>query len=244
VRAVTPDELRVLAALEEDGPMHLHIAEQMREVEEWQQATGARPVEWLLDSFDVDERWCLVHATHLSPHECERLAASRAVVGLCPITEANLGDGRFAAREFLAHGGRFAVGTDSNVAIDLAEELRLLEYGQRLHERERNVLNADDGRSTGRVLFDGSAGGGAQALGANNGALAPGRIADIVALTDSHPSMAHRIGDAWLDAWIFAGARAIDCVWSGGRKVVAAGRHRERDRIERDYMRALCELMR
>jgi formimidoylglutamate deiminase len=141
-------------------------------------------------------------------------------------------------RRPLARGGRFGIGTDSNVAIDLADELRLLEYGQRLHERERNVLNTGDGRSTGRVLFDGAVAGGAQALGANNGVLAPGRVADIVALTDAHPSMAQRRGDAWLDAWIFAGARAIECVWSGGRKVVAAGRHLERDRIERAYVLA------
>lgn len=244
IRAVTPDELRVLVDMESNAPMHMHIAEQIGEVEEWQRFTGARPMEWLLDRFDVNARWCLVHATHLSPNELARVAASGATVGLCPITEANLGDGLFPAKELVALNGRFGIGTDSNVLIDIAEELRLLEYGQRLQHRERNTLSVNDDRSSGRVLFDHASVGGSHACGARSGQLAAGCVADIVALSKEHPSMIGRSGDTLLDSWIFAGARVVDCVWSAGRKVVAQGRHHDRDRIERAYVEAMRVLRR
>jgi formimidoylglutamate deiminase len=242
VRAVTPEELQVLAHVEHAGPMHIHIAEQLAEVEQWQQWAGARPVEWLLDHVNVDERWCLVHATHVSESEVDRIAASNATVGLCPITEANLGDGLFPAKAYVARQGRFGIGTDSNIRIDLAEELRLLEYGQRLQHRERNAIHANADHSTGRVLFEHASSGGASALRCDIGRLAPGFIADIVALSDEHPSITHRRGDALLDSWIFAAAPVIDCVWSAGRKVVSGGRHQDRHRIEQRYSEALLEL--
>jgi formimidoylglutamate deiminase len=242
VRAVTPEELAVLAHIEHAGPMHIHIAEQLAEVEQWQQWAGARPVEWLLDHVHVDERWCLVHATHVSASEVARLAASRATVGLCPITEANLGDGIFPAQAFVANHGRFGIGTDSNVHISLAEELRLLEYGQRLQHRERNAISVDTSQSTGRVLLAHALAGGASALRQDTGQLAPGMLADVVALTDAHPSMAQRRGDVLLDSWIFAGAPVVDCVWSAGRKVVAGGCHRDRERIAQRYANVLLEL--
>ncbi len=244
LRAVLPDELRELATLSRGAPLHIHAAEQVAEVEQWQAHAGCRPVEWLLDNAAVDARWCLVHATHLSQVEMTRLAASGAVAGLCPITEANLGDGIFPAKEFLANQGRFGIGTDSNVLIDFAEELRLLEYGQRLVHRERNSLHTDPERSTGRGLFERALAGGAQVLGARTGQLAPGYLADIVALSDRHVSMLHRRGDAWLDSWIFAGARAVETVWSAGRKVVSGGRHHARDRIEQRFAATLAELLR
>jgi formimidoylglutamate deiminase len=242
VRAVTPEELLALTHIEHGGPMHIHIAEQLAEVEQWQQWAGARPVEWLLDHVKVDERWCLVHATHVSASEVDRMVASGATVGLCPVTEANLGDGVFPAKQFVANHGRFGIGTDSNVRIDVAEELRLLEYGQRLQHRERNVLHSNARVSTGRFLFDTAVAGGAYALRSETGRLAPGFVADIVTLNEAHPSLAHRRGDELLDSWVFTGAPIVDCVWSAGVKVVTDGRHRDRDRIARNYIEVLHDL--
>ena len=243
LRAVTPDELHDLVPLAGNAPMHLHVAEQLDEVRQWQAFAGCRPVEWLLDNAAVDSRWCFVHATHLSPQELTRLAASGATAGLCPITEANLGDGLFAAKEYLALGGHFGIGTDSNVLIDFPEELRLLEYSQRLVHRERNALHGDPGRSTGRGLFERALAGGSKALGERCGQLAAGYLADIVALSDQPPSMQRRHGDALLDSWIFAGAPAVDSVWSAGRKVVAGGRHLARERITAGFSAALRDLL-
>ena len=165
LRAVTPEELAAVIGLAEGGPVHLHIAEQLQEVDDCRKWCGRPPVTWLMDTVEVDDRWCLVHATHVDQHELERIAASGAVVGLCPITESNLGDGIFPAAQFLAVGGRFGVGSDSNVLIDAAQELRVLEYSQRLTLRARNVLTKGDGRSTGRTLFDCALEGGSRALG-------------------------------------------------------------------------------
>lgn len=242
LRAVTPDELSVLCELAPDAPLHIHIAEQISEVEEFERWSGARPIDWLLDRFDVGERWCLVHATHASEQEIDRVAASGAVVGLCPITEANLGDGIFPARDFVRMDGRFGIGTDSNVLIDIAEELRLLDYGQRLQHRARNTLVSAERQSSGRLLFDRATDGGARATGAATGRLAPDSIADIIALSDAHPSLANRSGDALLDSWIFAGARGIDCVWSAGKKVVVKGRHFARDAVQKKYVETLRDL--
>ncbi|KYG24412.1 N-formimino-L-glutamate deiminase [Bradyrhizobium sp. AT1] len=227
LRAVTPDELAAIIPLAEGGPVHIHAAEQVREVEDCLAWSGRRPVQWLLEHAPVDRRWCLIHATHMTNEEVVAFAASGAVAGLCPITEASLGDGIFSAREFLDAGGAFGVGTDSNVLIGAADELRQLEYGQRLKHRQRNVLSAGAGRSTGRTLFDHALAGGAQALAHPAVGLAPGARADIVTLDTAHPSLAGRAGDAVLDGWIFAaGSGAIDCVWTGGHKVVEGGRHK------------------
>ncbi|ESQ84089.1 hypothetical protein AEAC466_10105 [Asticcacaulis sp. AC466] len=220
LRAVTPSELEALIPMAEGGPIHIHIAEQVREVEDCIAHTGQRPVEWLLDHAPVDGQWCLVHATHMTTEETKRLAKSGAIAGLCPVTEANLGDGLFPAREYLAHGGRFGIGSDSNVLIGVAEELRLLEYGQRLFHRERNVLDN---------LYVRALDGG-QALGAPAG-LDVGQPADIVSL------------DCTLDAFIFASARSpIDCVWRFGRKQVSGGRHVARDAILADYRQLMQKL--
>jgi formimidoylglutamate deiminase len=227
LRAVAPDELAAILPLAEGAPIHIHAAEQVREVEDCLAWSGQRPVEWLLAHAPVDRRWCLIHATHMTEKEVAALAGSGAVAGLCPVTEASLGDGIFAAREFLAAGGRFGIGTDSNVLIGVAGELRQLEYGQRLKHRERNVLSDRPGASTGRALFDHALAGGAQALVQTNVGLAPGARADVVTLDTAHPSLAGRRGDAAIDGWIFAaGGGAIDCVWAGGDKVVTGGRHR------------------
>jgi formiminoglutamate deiminase len=242
LRAVTPEELAALVPLAGGGPIHIHIAEQVREVEDCLAWSGARPVEWLLDHAPVGPDWCLVHATHMTDAETVAMARSKAVAGLCPITEANLGDGLFPAEAFLAAGGRTGIGSDSNVRIDATEELRLLEYGQRLARRGRNLL-AEPGQSTGGALYRAALAGGAQALGAEAG-LRVGTSADIVSLDATHPSLATRSGDALLDGLIFAAGRdAIDRVWRRGREVVTNGRHVARDAIAARYRAALTRLL-
>jgi formiminoglutamate deiminase len=248
LRAVTAEELSAITPLAGDGPIHIHIAEQTREVDDCLAATGQRPVAWLLDHQPVDRRWCLVHATHMAPSEVLAAAQSGAVAGLCPITEADLGDGVFAGQAYLSAGGRFGVGSDSNVLIDAAQELRLLEYSQRLTARARNVLAPDEGGSTGAALFRGAFAGGAQALG--SGALGveafgltAGAGADVISLDTDHPSLAGKRGDAVLDAWIFAAsAGMIDCVWRRGLKRVERGRHRGRGAVVARYIGAMARL--
>jgi formimidoylglutamate deiminase len=244
LRAVTPTELSRVVELATSGPVHIHAAEQTGEVEQCLAWSGARPVQWLLDHAAVDSRWCLVHSTHLDDAEASQLAARGAVAGLCPITEANLGDGIFPATKYFAAGGAFGIGTDSNVSIRVADELRQLEYSQRLRDRARNVIGASDGRSTGRVLFDGAVRGGAQALGVPGAGIAVGARADFFSLSAEVAAFAHRRDDALLDSWIFAGARgAIDGVWRAGRKLVSSGKHHARDEIAIPYRETLRRLL-
>ncbi len=244
LRAVTAEELAEVAGLVPGAPIHIHAAEQTREVDDSLAWSGQRPVEWLLDHAEVDRSWCLIHATHLTPAETAALAARGAVAGLCPITEANLGDGVFPAADYLAAGGRFGIGTDSNVQIDPAQELRGLEYAQRLTRRARNVLGSAARPSTGARLFGSAWAGGAQALGQSAAGLAPGAAADIVALNGDHPSLYGRAGDALLDAWVFAGAPGmVESVWRTGARVVQDGRHRHAERIGRRYRRTLDRLL-
>ncbi len=243
LRAVTPEELAALPALAAGGPVHIHIAEQMREVADCIAWSGARPVEWLLANAPVDRRWCLVHATQMTDAETDALAASGAVAGLCPITEANLGDGIFPAVRYLAAGGAFGIGTDSNVLIDAAEELRLLEYSQRLAHRARGLIASAARPSVGVTLFAGALSGGAQALGVAGG-IVPGASADIVSLDAGHDALAGRSGDALFDGWIFAARTgAVDCVWRRGRKVVSGGRHVAADAISAAYRRTMKKLL-
>lgn len=235
LRAVTGDELAALALIAGDAPIHIHIAEQVKEVEDCIAWSGQRPVQWLLHHQPVDARWCLVHATHMTASETGQLAQSGAVAGLCPITEANLGDGLFPAPEYLAAGGRIGIGSDSNVLIDAGEELRWLEYGQRLTRRSRNILAGGEGGSTGANLYAACIAGGAQALGVEAG-LAVGHRADMISLDMTHPSLTGKSCAAALDAWIFsAGRGAIDHVWRRGQAVVQGGRHVARDAIATRY---------
>ncbi|MCJ8053655.1 formimidoylglutamate deiminase [Shinella curvata] len=240
LRAVTPDELSAVVAMAGDKPIHIHISEQVKEVEDSIAWSGRRPVEWLLDNQDVDGRWCFIHATHMTQAETRGMAQAGAIAGLCPITEANLGDGTFPASEFFSDGGRFGVGSDSNVLIGLPDELRQLEYSQRLLHRARNVLAAPGG-STGRALFDGALAGGAAALGGKAGITA-GNAADFVSLKTRHGL--DLSADMLLDSWIFANGADVDCVWVNGRKQVERGRHVAREAIGRRFtatMRALAE---
>jgi formimidoylglutamate deiminase len=242
LRAVDAAGLARTLALAEGGPVHMHLAEQQAEVDEVQAAHGQRPVSWLLDNADVSARWCLIHCTQMTPEETRALAATGATAGLCPITESNLGDGTFDGARWAEAGGAIAVGSDSNIRISLTEELRTLEYSQRLQDRGRAVLAAPD-RSTGRYLFDAVRAGGARSAGRESGAIEAGAWADLLALDTGHPDMAGLAGDALLDTHIFAGDdRAVRDVWAAGRHMVSHGRHVHRDGIERAYALAVRQL--
>jgi formimidoylglutamate deiminase len=244
LRAVTPQELAAVLPLAKDGPIHIHIAEQTKEVDDCIAWSGQRPLQWLLDHAPVDRRWCLVHATHMTDDETQRMAATGAVAGLCPITEANLGDGTFNAAKFLEFGGVYGIGTDSNVLIGAADELRQLEYSQRLHHRARNVMAAGEVASTGRTLFDAALGGGSRALGVAVAGITEGAPADLVSLDAGHVALAGRSGDATLDGWIFCGGNfLVDCVWTRGRKVVRGGWHQNREAVASRYRRTLEGLL-
>jgi formimidoylglutamate deiminase len=241
LRAVPPDAVRAVAALRPGDPVHIHAAEQVAEVAEVEAAHGARPVALLLDRIGIDRRWCLIHTTHMQPAETEGLARSGAVSGLCPITESNLGDGIFDGVRFRAAGGVFGIGSDSNIRISLSEELRALEYSQRLGGQARAVL-AGPG-STGRVLFDGARAGTARACGRGAGAIEAGRLADLMTLDGGNLALAGLDGDMALDGWIFAGDdRAVCDLWSAGRRLVTAGRHFAREAVEGRYRAVIARL--
>lgn len=244
LRAVTAGHLAALLERHRAGPIHIHVAEQTREVEDCLACTGLRPVEWLLRNADVDPRWCLIHATQINAAETAALARSGAVAGLCPVTEANLGDGVFPLPAYRSAQGRWGVGTDSHIHLDAAMELRQLEYAQRLLLRRRTVLAHADQPSTGASLFREALAGAAQALGLPVGAIAPGYRADFLVLDAEHPDLESRSGDLILDTWIFVQGRAlIRDVIAGGRRVVENRRHRARAHIDAAYRRVLRRLL-
>ncbi len=244
LRAATPVELALIEPLAEAGPIHIHAAEQPREVAECLAWSGARPVEWLLRERGADARWCFIHATHMTAAETSDMARAGVVAGLCPLTEASLGDGIFNGAEYLAAGGHFGIGSDSHILIGVAEELRQLEYAQRLRLTQRNVMTRAEGDSAGRTLYEAALLGGAQACGAPAAALAPGAPADIVALDPAHPSLCGRQGDALLDGWIFAArGSAVSAVWVAGRQVVRDGHHAARPAVLARYRESLAWLM-
>lgn len=244
LRAVTPDELKDILSMAPIGPIHIHAAEQLSEVQGCVAWSGARPVEWLLDNAAIDERWTLIHATHLDEHERPRLANSSAVAGLCPMTEANLGDGVFPAEAFVSEGGRFGIGSDSNIIVDPARELEMLEYAQRLSHRARNLLGSNQGESTGGSLFRQAVAGGDQSVGVKGSGIAEGAVADLVALDADHPSLIGRRADQLIDSWVFASrAGAVDKVWRRGELLVDRGQHRDKARIVERYRRTLGKLL-
>jgi formimidoylglutamate deiminase len=265
LRAVTPDELTSIVALSPPhSPIHIHVAEQAREVASCLAWSGARPVEWLLDHAPVDARWCAVHATHMSANETRRLASSGAVAGLAPTTEADLGDGTFAARDYLAALGAFGVGSDSNTAIDPFAELRQLEWSQRLAHQARNVLanlGVPKGQAgvpkgpvgvprgqadvpVGQALYAAAARGGAQAQRRQAGAIAPGCRADLVVLDPHDPALACQSVESLLDAAVFGPCRApVRDVMTGGRWVVRDGHHPEEDAVFARYRSCLGRLV-
>lgn len=243
LRATSPEDLKRAIEANVEGPIHIHVSEQPKEVADIGAWLGARPVEWLLAHAGVNARWCLVHATHMTAEETRALAASGAVAGLCPVTEANLGDGPFNGRAYLEACGAFGVGTDSNVRISMTEELRTLEYSQRLRDLSRNVLAAGSA-SVGETLYLGAAKGGAQALGRDAGAIEAGRLADLVAIDASAPALCALGDDQLLDGLCFAaGDDVVTDLWSAGRHSVRGGRHIARDQIIADYRRAVAALL-
>ena len=238
LRAVPPEALALAlgSAYAEAGPIHIHVAEQLAEVDDCLASRGTRPVAWLLDNAPVDSRWCLVHATHVTADELQALARSGAIVGLCPTTEANLGDGVFPLRGLLDGGGSFGIGSDSHVSVSPVEELRWLEYGQRLAGLRRNVAASHDEPSTGAALWREALVGGAQASGRRIGALAPGHRADLLVLDEQAPELAAKRSGQVLDTLVFAGNRnLVRDVMVGGRWVVRAGAHVAGERIAARY---------
>jgi formimidoylglutamate deiminase len=248
LRAVPPDALDQSIELAERlgvrSPVHIHLAEQRGEVEACVTWSGARPVEWLLDHAPVSGRWCLIHATHVTDEELARVASSGAIVGLCPTTEANLGDGVFPLRRLLESGGAFGVGSDSHVSVSPVQELRWLEYSQRLTSESRNVAAGFPHASTGRTLIERALAGGARASGVRTGALEIGAKADCVLLDADHPSITGREGDALLDSWLFSGdTTAIRHVMVGGRVVVRDGHHDQEEEVLERYRGAVRGLL-
>jgi formimidoylglutamate deiminase len=225
LRAVPEGAMRALLATSVSNglPIHIHIAEQIGEVQDCLAVRGARPVEWLLDHADVDERWTLVHATHLTGHETKRIAASGAVAGLCPTTEANLGDGLFPLADFIDAGGTLGIGSDSHISVSPVEELRWLEYGQRLVTRHRNVASRKPEESTGVALWQRALDGGARAAGADIGRLGQGARADLLVLDDRSPLLAARDEADVIDTFLFAGNTPLV------RDVMVGGEWRVRD---------------
>jgi len=244
LRAVSIDQLKDLAqALPPGRPLHIHIAEQVLEVRQCLDATGRRPVEWLLDQVDIDARWCLVHATHLSEGETAALAASHAVAGLCPTTEANLGDGLFPLVPCIAAGGRFGIGSDSHVSQSPVEELRWLEYGQRLLHQRRNVGTDGRQRDVAAFLWQQALLGGTQASGRRLGMLAPGRRADLLVLDGDHPNLDGAAPEDVPGRFLFCGNdNLVRDVLAGGRWTVRNGRHPDQDAIAARYKTALRQL--
>lgn len=249
LRAVTMAELHALLAgmapRDDRAPVHIHIAEQRAEVEACQEHLGARPVDYLLDHAAVDAHWCLVHATHVVAEEVQRMARSGACLGLCTSTEANLGDGSFPLPEYLAAGGTMGIGSDSQIEVDPCAELRWAEYQHRLREQRRAVLAGlgDGSPHPGRLLWETSAKGGAQALGQDCGQLAPGKLADVVVLDPTHPRMLEVRRDLRLDAFVFsAGPGAVRDVMVGGRWQVRNGEHLRRREIYADFAGVMKQL--
>lgn len=250
LRAVTAETLKEavagIDAMDSAAPIHIHIAEQVKEVEDCRAWSHQRPVEWLLNNVSVGPRWCLVHATHMTEGETARLARTGTTVGLCPTTEGNLGDGFFQAVEFMSNGGVLGVGSDSHISVSPMEELRWFEYGQRLLYRRRNVLagGGNQSPSVGANLYRQALGGGRQALGRAIGRLEAGCRADLVVIDTERPALLGKSGDLLLDAMVFAGnENPVRDVMVGGRWVVVEGQHVQEQSILEKYRTTLSQLM-
>lgn len=240
LRAVSPEMMRELTnavhAIDPDCPLHIHAAEQIKEVEDCLAWSGLRPVEWLLENMNLDERWCLIHATHMNGSETKRLAKSGAVAGLCPATEGNLGDGFFNFGDYSANKGTLGIGTDSHISVSPVEDLRWLEYGQRLTKRARSLACTESDPHVGAHLYRAALKGGAQAMSRKIGALEIGERADWLVLDEHHPLLYGRTEDTLLDTFIFSGnAPLVRDVFVGGRHVVNEGRHIKEEEVSGRY---------
>jgi len=242
LRAVNKQLLDQVSQLLPDAPVHMHIAEQLVEVDDVQTHWGLRPVEWLLNNIEVDERWCLIHCTHMTPKETIGLAKTGAVAGLCPITEANLGDGIFDGVRFVENGGHIGIGSDSDLRISLAEELRTLEHSQRYKTNQRTVL-AEPFGSNAQFLLESAASGGAQALGRQSGEIAVGKWADLFSI-DPNEVLADGLNESLaLDYWMFASRKdKVHNLWSAGRHIVKDGQHTMRNELEQRFKQTLRKL--
>jgi formimidoylglutamate deiminase len=193
-------------------PIHIHISEQVREVSECVEHLGARPIEWLLGHADVDARWNLVHATHATPDELSALRQTGASIAICPSTEANLGDGLFDFTTWAALGGIWSIGSDSHITRSATEEMRLLEYGQRLHKKQRNVASQSMRQSsTGAALLSGAIQGGSAAAGLAIGEIKIGNFANFIELDQNAASLIGIPIERFIDAWIFSSPDAMPC---------------------------------
>ncbi len=241
LRAVELGQMQqILAASDRTLPVHIHIAEQQKEVNDCLAWSGQRPVAWLYDHLPVDQRWCLVHATHLDRDELEALARSRAVAGLCLTTEANLGDGIFPGDAYLQQQGRWGIGSDSHVSLNVVEELRWFEYGQRLRDQRRNRLTTPEQSAVGDVLYLQALQGGAQACGAPIGRLQSGYRADWLVLDGDDPYLAAAPDASILNRWLFAGGKEqIRDVFVGGRQVIEQGRHALQQQSSAEFLQVL-----
>ena len=243
LRAVSEAQMReVLAAGAADVPVHIHVAEQEKEVNDSLAWSGERPVSWLYNRFEVDQRWCLIHATHLDDSEIQRMAASGAIAGLCPTTEANLGDGIFPAVEYIAQSGRWGIGSDSHVSLSALEELRWLEYGQRLRDRRRNRITLPHQPSVGDLLWQQAAQGGAQACAINTGELAVGKRADWLVL-DNDAFLSSVSSASLLNRWLFGGSQSqIRDVFVAGNQVISEGHHPAEEAAAARFAQAMSAL--
>jgi formimidoylglutamate deiminase len=247
LRAVSPEMLAegtaAIRKLSPEAPIHIHAAEQMAEVEACLEWSGKRPVEWLLENAGIDDRWCLVHCTHMTAAELRAMAESRAVVGLCPTTEANLGDGIFPLAEYFRAGGAFGIGSDSHISLNMAEELRWLEYVQRLVLRERTIVRDHELPSVGATLFERALSGGARAMGRKCGRIDIGYRADFLVLDADLPIMSGKLRDHILDTAIFAANKSpVRDVMAGGKWVIRDRHHRREEKAAEDFRRVLEKL--
>ncbi|MFL2805409.1 MAG: formimidoylglutamate deiminase [Paracoccaceae bacterium] len=242
LRAVGKEDFPKLATLAGDSPIHMHLAEQVAEVEEVLEVWGKRPAEWVIENLPINSQWCLIHCTQMLPHEVKDLAATGAIAGLCPITESNLGDGIFDGLNWLKNGGSLAVGSDSNIRISLSEEIRTLEYSQRLRDKSRASLATED-KSTARRIFDEILTGGAKAANRKTGEIKIGKWADLISLDENHTNLIQAEGDTILDCFVFSSDdKMIKDVWSAGRHQVKNGHHINRENIICDYSKIIREL--
>ena len=246
LRAVTDTLLNeVIGELGIDNlaAVHVHVAEQTKEVDDCMAWSGERPVEWMLSHFEVNEKWCAIHATHMTSDETVGLAKSGAIAGLCPTTEGNLGDGFFNLNEYIANNGRWAIGSDSHISISPVEELRWLEYGRRLVDRQRNIMASSFSPSTGTALLEQSLHGGRISSGLDIGKIEPGYRADFVVLDSDHPRLYGRKEEQLIDSWIFSGnENAVQDVYVGGVRVIQDGHHPDEEDIQASYRKTLDEL--
>ena len=248
LRAVSESQLRkiipAIRSIDSKAPIHIHIAEQVQEVRDCEAFYGKRPVDWLLDNFETDANWCLIHATHTTQSELVKMAKSGAVVGICPSTEANLGDGIFATQEFVNQQGKFAIGSDSHISINVAEELRLLEYGQRLRKHQRAVLTGDVCSSVGQFLYSQACEAGADAIGQDIGVIGVGKRADFIILNSNHPSLFCKDDSFILDAAIFACDQLpVQDVYVAGRRIIESGHHQQEQNVVDEYRKVLTCLV-